>query len=75
MTTGFDTLSFTKALENAGVTRDIAEGHATAIRDHVMKEFVTKQDLEAALDRLIIRIGVMLAAGLGMLFAALRLFH
>jgi len=53
-----------------------AEAHAEAARDFIMAELVTKTDLEAALDRLTLRItvrfGAMLVAGLGALAALLK---
>jgi len=52
-----------------------AEAHAEAAGDFIMAELVTKLDLEAALDRLTLRMtvrfGVMLTAGLGTLAAGL----
>ena len=54
-----------------------AETHAEAARDFIMAELVTKIDLEAALDRvtlrMTIRFGVMLVAGIGALAALLKL--
>ena len=54
-----------------------AEAHAEAARDFIMTELVTKADLEAALDRvtlrMTVRFGVMLVASLGALAAVLKL--
>lgn len=47
----FDTLAFTKRLEAGGVKRGEAEAHAEAVRELVMRDIVTKADLQAALDR------------------------
>jgi hypothetical protein len=64
-----DTLGYAKRLRD--------EAHAEAARDFIMTELVTKLDLEAALDRvtlrMTVRFGVMLVAGLGALGALLKL--
>jgi hypothetical protein len=66
-----DTLRYAKHLRDNGVPSD------QAARDFIMAELVTKLDLEAALDRLTLRMtvrfGVMLVAGLGALAAILKL--
>jgi hypothetical protein len=52
-------------------------GKAEAARDFIMAELVTKTDLEAALDRvtlrMTVRFGVMLVTGIGALAALLKL--
>jgi hypothetical protein len=75
MAFALDTLGYAKHLRNSGVPTDQAEAHAEAARDFIMAELVTKIDLEAALDRVTLRIrfGVMLAAGIGALAALLKL--
>ena len=77
MVFALDTLGYAKHLRNSGVPSDQAEAHAEAARDSIMAELVTKIDLEAALDRVTLRItvrfGVMLAAGIGALAALLKL--
>ena len=57
-----DTLGYVKALESAGVERDVAEAHLKAMRDAVFPELVTKTDLadteqrlDAKIDRLEVR--------------------
>lgn len=47
MVYAFDTLSFTKRLEDAGIPREQAEAHAEAARQFIMAELVTKPDLAA----------------------------
>ena len=73
MVFALDTLGYAKHLRDSGVPSNQAEAHAEAARDFIMAELVTKRDLEAALDRLTLRMtvrfGVMLAAGLGTLAA------
>jgi hypothetical protein len=60
-----------------GVPQDRAEAHAEAARQFIMAELVTKADLQLALDnlalRLTVRTGVMMAAGLTILGAVLKL--
>lgn len=77
MVFALDTLGYAKHLRDSGVPTDQAEAHAEAARDFIMAELVTKTDLEAALDRLTLRMtvrfGVMLVAGFGVLAALLKL--
>jgi hypothetical protein len=77
MVFALDTLGYAKHLRGHGVPSDQAEAHAEAVRDFIMTEPVTKLDLEAALDRvtlrMTVRFGVMLVAGLGALAAILKL--
>jgi hypothetical protein len=77
MVFALDTLGYAKHLRDSGVPRDQAEAHAEAARDFIMTELVTKIDLEAALDRITLRMtvrfGVMLVTSLGVLAALLKL--
>lgn len=77
MAYAFDTLTFTKTLEAAGVPRNVAEAHAAAARDFIMADLVTKADLRDAMERLTlsltIRLGGVMAAGLGILAALLKI--
>ena len=77
MAYAFDTLGYAKRLRNAGINQEQAEAHAEAARDFVMGELVTRSDLQAAMDslslRLSVRLGVMLATGIGILAAILKL--
>ena len=77
MVFALDTLGYAKHLRDRGVPSDQAEAHAEAARDFIMAELVTKIDLEAALDRvtlrMTVRFGVMLAAGVGVLAALQKL--
>jgi len=67
----FDTLGYAKRLRDAGVPVDQAEAHAEAARDFVMAELVTKSDLEAAMDRLSLRLTVRLGGMMALAVAAL----
>jgi hypothetical protein len=80
----FDTLGYAKRLRDAGVPNPQAEAHAEAAREFIMTELVTKQDLlttkqefQAAVDtltlRLTVRLGGMIAAGIGALALLQRL--
>jgi hypothetical protein len=84
MAFAFDTLGMRRSFVNMAIPQDQAEAHAEAAREFIMAELVTKPDLQAAIIsvrqeidalrlRLTIRMGVMLAAGLSILAAVLRL--
>lgn len=74
MANTFDTLKFTKRLEAGGIARSHAEAHAEAANEFIMRDVVTKGDLQAALDRQTIKIGAIVVTVAGVLFALLRLF-
>ena len=77
MVFAFDILSFARHLRDHGVPRDQAEAHAEAVRQLIMAELVTKQDLTLALEtqtlRLTVRLGAMLFLAVGALAAILKL--
>jgi hypothetical protein len=77
MVFAFDTLSFARYLREKGLPAEHAEAHADAVRQFVMSELVTKQDLALALDnvalKLTVRLGVLLAAGIAILGAVIKL--
>jgi hypothetical protein len=77
MVFAFDTLSFARYFPEKGVPSEHAEAHADAVRQFVMSELVTKQDLALALDnatlKLTVRLGAMLAAGIAVLGAIIKL--
>lgn len=77
MAYAFDTLGYAKKLRDAGIPQNQAEAHAEAARDFIMGELVTKTDLQAAMDalslRLSVRLGIMLATGIGILAAIIKL--
>jgi acyl dehydratase len=74
----FDTLGYAKRLREGGVPNPQAEAHAEAAREFIMIELVTKQDLQAAIDtqtlRLTVRLGGIVAAGFGVMGAAMGMF-
>jgi hypothetical protein len=73
----FDTLGYAKRLRDADVANPQAEAHAEAAREFIMGEVVTKTDMQAAMDtltlRLTVRLGGMIAAGIGALALLQRL--
>ena len=77
MAFAFDSFSYATHLRDNGVPQDQAEAHAEAAKIFIMNELVTKEDLCIAVDlitlRLTVRMGVMLAAGLTLLGAVLKL--
>lgn len=56
MAFAFDTLGYAKRLQEAGVPVGQAEAHATAARDFIMAELVTKADLKATIDAAVARL-------------------
>jgi hypothetical protein len=84
MTFAFDTLSYARYLRERGVIQEQAEAHAEAARQFIMAELVTKTDLQTALThvdakldnlglRLTVRLGVLLAAGVAVLGAVIKM--
>jgi hypothetical protein len=71
----FDTLGYAKRLRDGGVPNPQAEAHAEAAREFIMSELVTKQDLQTAIETLTLRLtgrlGGIVAAGVGVLVAAM----
>jgi len=84
MAFAFDTLSYARYLRERGVVQEQAEAHAEAARQFIMAALVTKTDLQTALThvvtkldnlglRLTVRLGVLLAAGIAILGAVIKL--
>lgn len=75
MAYAFDTLGYSKALREAGITQEHAEAHAEAAREFVMQEIVTKDDLRTTIDlltmQMTIRLGGLIAAGFVAMFGGL----
>ncbi|MBV9862315.1 MAG: hypothetical protein JO267_09230 [Alphaproteobacteria bacterium] len=73
----FDGIGYMKRLRDAGVSQQQAEAHAQAVKDYVMLELVTRSELEAALDRLslrlTLRLGALIGAGIAILAAIIKL--
>ena len=84
MAFAFDTLGYAKHLRDAGVAQEQAEAHAEAARQFIMAELATRYDLDvlrrelrAKIDtlslRLMVCMGIMLAAGVAALAAIIKL--
>lgn len=73
----FDTLSYVKKLEKAGVPPAQAEAHAEAIAELVDEELATKRDLKELEMRLkhdlTLRLGGMLVAGIAIVATLVKL--
>jgi hypothetical protein len=87
MAIAFDSLSYARHLREKGVPQEQAEAHADAdaARQFIMTELVTREDLRLALDNLdlrltgrieaqTVRLGVMIAAAVGVLGTMVALF-
>jgi hypothetical protein len=71
-----DTLAYVRALETAGLDRKVAEAHVAALRDNILPELATKQDVNDLRPQLrkelwMIALGVALGATV-FVIAALR---
>jgi len=84
MAVAFDTLSYARYLPERGVVQEQTEAHAEAARQFIMAELVTTTDLQTVLThvdakldnlglRLTVRLGVLLAAGIAILGAVIKL--
>ncbi len=80
MITTFDTLTAARNLQAAGLDPKHADAIVDALRSAVSEHVATKADLRELEQRLLeveqrlmIRLGTLLFAGLGLLFAALKL--
>lgn len=78
----FDTLDFTRQLKAGGFTAEQAETMADALKTGAMTELATKRDIQDVRtelreieNRLVIKLGAMIAASFALLFAALKLIH
>jgi hypothetical protein len=74
-----DRLSLTNVLADADIDRQKAERIATEIYDAIHDNVATKQDLaalraelKAHIDRVVVRLGTLIVAIAGLLFAALH---
>ncbi|CAK0742866.1 conserved hypothetical protein [Gammaproteobacteria bacterium] len=70
----FDSHTFVKRLRATGFTEEQAEVIVDASRD-ALAQLVTKDDLRESEMRIIIKVGAMIAAAVGVLIAVLRLPH
>jgi hypothetical protein len=81
----FDSLGYARHLRDHGVAQEQAEAHADAARTYIMGELVTREDLRVALENLdlrltariqaqTVRLGIMLAAAVGVLGTMVTIF-
>jgi hypothetical protein len=81
----FDSLGYARHLRDHGVAQEQAEAHADAARTYIMGELVTREDLRVALENLdlrltariqaqTVRLGIMLAAAVGVLGTMVAIF-
>ncbi len=68
----FDTPAVARGMQEAGIDAKHAEAIVDAMRAAISEQVVTKADLRELEQRLLIRLGTLLFAGLGLLFAALK---
>jgi hypothetical protein len=80
----FDTPRYSQRLQQIGVPREQAEAHAELARDMIIASLATKADLSALRaelqsdlklleQRMIVKLGAMIAAGIAVFVAAQRL--
>ena len=69
----FDTLAYAKRLKAAGFTEEQAEIQAEALSDLVEARLATKQDLKELEMRLTIRLGAIVASGIIIVAALVKL--
>ena len=74
-TVPFDTLDFSRRLREGGFSAEQAETMADALKSSAMTELATKTDLRDLEHRMTVKLGAMMAAIAGLLFAALKLIH
>jgi len=72
-TTTFDTLGYSKKLQELGFTREQSEGLAELHKELVTEGLATKQDLKDLEYRLTIRLGGMMAVAIAIVAALVRL--
>jgi hypothetical protein len=72
-----DTLAYVRALESAGLDRKVAEAHLAVLRDNILPELATKQDvkdLRPQLRREVWMIALGIALGAIALVIAVQIF-
>lgn len=72
----FDTHQFVKKLEQRGFTSDQAEGINDALKDALtVAEVATKHDLKELEYRLTIKLGMLIAAAIGIVATIVKVIH
>ncbi len=70
----FDTLAYVDELTKSGVDRKQAEAQARALKQIVMDDQATRQDLDKLADTLTIRFGSMLVIAVGAIGVLVKIF-
>ena len=71
----FNTLTYMRQLEDAGVSRQQAEAHAQALADVVQNEIATKSDLKELEYRLILKLSAIMGTMIAVLGIVTNLSH
>lgn len=71
----FDTLKFAKRAEEAGFTKKQAEFQAEEMAKIIETELATKNDLILLGNKLTIRVGIMIAAAIGIISTIIKFGH
>ena len=74
-TTTFDKLLYLETLKAAGVAEEHARAHAHALDEALRDSVATKSDLREMELRLTVKLGGMLAAGIAIVAALVKLIH
>jgi hypothetical protein len=69
----FDTLLFSKKLREAGFTQQQAEVQAEAIAQLIEDQIATKRDLREMENRIILKVGAMIAASIAVTSTLVKL--
>ncbi len=69
----FDTLAYANKLMNAGFTKEQAEVHAEVLAELINDNLATKRYLQELEYRLLLKIGAMMAASVGLITALVKL--
>ncbi len=69
----FDTLAYAKKMRSAGFTEAQAEAQAEALAEVIEQQIATKRDLKEMEQRIIIKLGAMIAASMAITISILKL--
>lgn len=72
MNAPFDTLTFSKRLEDAGLSRPVSEALSTAMQDIALRDIATKSDLDELANKLTMRGIAGLTAAVAVLGTIIR---
>ena len=75
MSVRFDSLGYVRRVQDAAVMRAVAEARADAVKDYLLEELATKQDLVDLENRLTITMGGFLVVAVGAFVALERLLQ